>query len=178
METNTTASVERARSLSRWIERLFALLIVAAPLVLALSSAGFVFLYDDVYSTLQRHGPPPDAPPFLGIGRRLLLVGVLLLYAAPLWITATHVRRLFLSFSRDEVFTAHNVARLRAISGWLLVSVLMANVAQGLFILIATPPDPDFDLSLAPAIYAAMVYVIAYVLEEANRIADENRKFV
>jgi hypothetical protein len=178
METNTTASFQRARSLSRWIERLCTLLIVAAPLVLTLLSAGFVILYDEVFRMLQQHGLPPDAPPFLGVGRRLLLVGVLLLYAAPLWITATHGRRLFLSFSRDEVFTSHNVARLRAIGAWLLVSVLMANVAQGLFILIATPPDPDFDLSIAPAIYAAMVYVIAYVLEEANRIADENRKFV
>jgi hypothetical protein len=178
METHTTDSFQRARTLSRWIERLFALFIIAAPVGLTLVSVGFVLLYDDVYSALQRDGLPPGAPPFLSVARRLMLVGVLLLYAVPLWMTANHVRRLFLNFSRDEVFTTHNVARLRSIGAWLLVSLLMANIAQGLFILIARPPDPDFDLSLAPAICAAMVYVIAYVLEEANRIADENRKFV
>ncbi len=178
MDVNTASSFQRARSISRWLERLFKLLIVAAPLVIALLSAGFVLLYDEVFSTLAQHGLPPDAPPFLGVGRRLLLVGVLLLYTAPFWITATHLRRLFLNFSRDEVFTAGNVACLRAIGAWLLVSVLVANLAQGLFILIARPPDPDFNLSLVPAIYAAMVYVIAYVLAEANRMADENRKFV
>ena len=34
------------------------------------------------------------------------------------------------------------------------------------------------EITIMPVLHAAVIYVIAYVLEEANRLADENAKFV
>lgn len=44
--------------------------------------------------------------------------------------------------------------------------------------MISRDPREGFRPTVLPVLYAAMIYVIAYVLEEANRMADENAKFV
>jgi hypothetical protein len=100
------------------------------------------------------------------------------LYSAPLVVAAAYLRRLFESFAANEIFTLANVVRLRATGLWLLIAAVAANVSSFLFLVISGHPREGFHMTLLPLLYAAMIYVIAYVLEEANRMAEDNAKFV
>lgn len=174
----TPDSFDRARRLSRWLSGVFAVTVYVVPVLVALMGIAFVSFYDEVFAALGDNGLPATAPPYLSIPRRLLLVAAFALYCTPGLVTLVYLRGLFASFARGAVFTAGNVLRLRRIGVWLLVSVVTANLAQVLFFAISRHPEPDVDITLLPALYAAMIYVVAYVLEEANRIADDNSRFV
>lgn len=167
-----------ARSISRWLDRFFTFVIFTAPLLLAALSVAFVLLYEQVFVILKSQGLSAEMPPFLGVAQRLMVVGVVIIYCVPILIEAAYLRRLFSSFARQSVFTTENVMRLRSIGAWLIASAVMGNIAQALIFLITKHPNPDVNIVIMPVLYAAMVYVIAYVLEEATRIAHENEAMV
>jgi hypothetical protein len=178
MRVDMVPSGNRARELSRWLSRLFATCLYMGPAALAALSIAFVLLYDQVHAALVDQGLSHAAPPFLSIPQRLLLVATVAVYCTPTLITVRYLRELFASFAEGAVFTAHNVRRLRGIGNWLLISLVTANVSQAVFLVVSRHPQPDMNLTLLPALYAAMIYVVAYVLEEANRIVDDNSRFV
>jgi hypothetical protein len=176
MEPNE--SLSRALWLSRWLARAFAFVCYVAPVALLLLGTAFVTFYEVAFSDLQSHRLGTDMPPHLDVTRRWLLVATAGLYGAPLVVAAAYLRRLFESFSANAIFTTANVTRLRLIGRWLLVAAVAANVSQLLFLAILRDPREGFHLTVLPVLYAAMIYVIAYVLEEANRMADYNAKIV
>jgi hypothetical protein len=168
----------RALALSRWLARLFALICFLVPVALVVLGTTFVVMYDQVFASLQVQGLDQMAPPHLDVARRWLLVGTVGLYCAPLVVAAAYLRRLFESFASNVIFTMANVARLRAIGRWLFVAAVATNLSNFLFLAISMHPREGFHLTILPLLYAAVIYVIAHVLEEANRMADDNAKFV
>jgi hypothetical protein len=178
MKANSIHSTIRARGLSQWLSRLFATCFYLGPALFAALAIAFFLLYDEVHAALVDQGLSRNAPPFLSIPQRLLLIATLALYCAPTLVTIGYLRRLFASFAHGVVFTADNVRRLRGIGMWLLISVFTANISQALFLAVSRHPQPDFNLTVLPALYAAMIYVVAYVLEEANAVVEDNSRFV
>lgn len=168
----------RAQLLSRWLARSLGFICYAGPVALLLLGTAFVIFYDVAFAELQGQRLPSEMPPRLDVPGRWLLVAVAGLYAAPLVAAAAHLRRLFESFAANAIFTAANVTRLRTVGRWLLIAAATANVCQFLFLQILRDPREGFHLTIMPVLHAAVIYVIAYVLEEANRLADENAKFV
>lgn len=97
------------------------------------------------------------------------------------------VRRCFASFAQGRFFTAENVARLRDLALAMVASTLLKPVAGALLSLIlswqtyATGESVVIHLSsdsLLALLFAGLVAVTAWVMAEANAIADENAQFV
>ena len=177
MESNETLA--RAQCLSLWLARIFAFASFAAPVSVLVLGVAFVNFYDIAFANLQEiRGAGADMPPYLNVMSRWLLVATAGLYGAPLVVAAVYLQRLFASFAANIIFTSENVTRLRLIGRWLLVAALATNLSRYLYLEIMRDPREGFHLTILPVLYAAMIYVIAYVLEEANRLADDNAKYV
>ncbi|WP_342708183.1 DUF2975 domain-containing protein [Bradyrhizobium sp. B124] len=99
----------------------------------------------------------------------------------------SRVRRAFTSFAAGRFFTAANVAGLRDLAIAMLVSTLLKPVigallsillswqtyAQGKSVVIVLGSD-----TLLALLFAGLVAVTAWVMAEANAIADEHAQFV
>jgi hypothetical protein len=118
---------------------------------------------------------------------RLMALAVSALPVAGLIWGLSRVRRCFNSFAAGRFFTADNVAGLRDLAIAMLVSTLLKPLigallsillswqtyAQGQSIVIALGSD-----TLLALLFAGLVAVTAWVMAEANAIADEHAQFV
>ncbi|MCA6124856.1 DUF2975 domain-containing protein [Bradyrhizobium sp. WSM 1704] len=99
----------------------------------------------------------------------------------------SRVRGCFLQFAQGHFFTAGNVARLRDLAIAMLVSTLLKPVigallsillswqtyAQGKAIVVSLGSE-----TLLALLFAGLIAVTAWVMAEANAIADEQAQFV
>ena len=120
------------------------------------------------------------APASLSFGPRAGAVLAIFLGVAPSLLVLHHGRRVFANFAMGQVFAPPNIAHIRAIGLWLVVSGVAPGVEQVLFNLFAGVRPVAVDLDLRPLliVFGAAVYVAAYVMAEAQRLADDNAAIV
>jgi uncharacterized membrane protein YidH (DUF202 family) len=95
------------------------------------------------------------------------------------------LRRLFLLYARGSVFSAEALAALNHVAVALFASVVVGFAMQAPTSLALTWPHAHREISLSfgsndvfTLFMAGVVLVIARVMAEAQRMADENAKFV
>ncbi|MGS1008931.1 hypothetical protein [Achromobacter anxifer] len=194
--------LERIRALSRWMRGL----LIAAAVLLVAALIGMWFFTSEavlargIYSFLGITPAPVPADSSLaytdlgaphlqlGLGYRVLgftLFGVLAGLALR---GIAHAYAMFSDFGRDEVLTVATARRLRGIA--LLITVFSAAVpvmktvlvlaltlangpGQGPYMLI------DIDVSdILLALLGGLLFSLAWAMEEAAQVAEENRGFI
>lgn len=198
--------LERIRALSRWMRGLLmaaAVLLVAALIgmwfftseaVLARGIYSFLGITPapvaaDSSSAYLGLAGPPGAPHLqLGPGYRLLGFALFGVLAGLALRGIAHAYAMFSDFGRGEVLTVATARRLRAIA--LLITVFSAAVpvmktvlvlaltlangpGQGPYMLI------DIDVSdILLALLGGLLFSLAWAMEEAAQVAEENRGFI
>lgn len=127
----------------------------------------------------QEHGVPDALMPVqiaMGIGVMMVPVG-LMMFA--LW----NLRRLFMGFGAGQIFTLENTRSLR-IFAWSAMAVIVVQFfTDGLLSVVLTLNNPPGQRVLALSLSSeqivalfigAVFVVIARVLEEGRKLADEN----
>ena len=148
IQTNPTLSpgFDRARLLSRILVVLLTIGLVIG-VVAILGYTAYLFL-PDLQALVDKHTHHPV--PRLSGGKYLLH---LISFAAG-FLAILSARRLFASFAAGDVFSAGTIAQMRAAAMWVTIAGVL-------------PPRP-------PTLIVGMaVYVAAYVMVEARRLADD-----
>ena len=118
--------------------------------------------------------------------RLIALVCALVATGFTMW-ALWSLRRLFLLYARGSVFSAEALAALNHVAVALFAGVVVAFAMQAPISLALTWPNGaghrEISLSfgtsdVATLFMAGVVLVIARVMAEAQRVADENAKFV
>ncbi len=121
------------------------------------------------------------------VSQRLAIASIMLLPDFLGLFALYTARKLFAGYQCGEVFTALAATRLKMI-GWALV--LLAPVSQiantiGIYYItsIAQPKRVHINISLEDTnvyaiVFGLLIVVVGYVMYEAVRIADENKRFV
>lgn len=114
------------------------------------------------------------------------------IFALPRTLAMYHILRMFLCFSRGEVFAAKPIAHLRA-AGWWLVACFFASIAAISLLsawggLVTADGAPHFHfpgalIGLAVIFRTTLftgipVIIAAYVMEEARRVAADHAEIV
>lgn len=182
-------------TVSRKIRRLSAFVRVVGlfllVLVLSLYLGTWLFpdlgVWDQHWARLARVGalPVKAAASFEG-WERFLIGAVTLPYLACLTFAFRHLDRMLRGFERAEFFERATVSHLRAFAGFLLAAKLfslLANHARiALYLPMAGPGSrTSITISgdeLALLLLCAVIYLVAHLMEEGNRLAEENRGFL
>lgn len=107
----------------------------------------------------------------------------LALFVAGLW----HAQRCFAQFAKGQVFTDQATGHLRRLAGWVAASALAAMVAGAVVSVLLTLGNAPGSRHLAVGIgsdqvltlfFAGMVWLIAEVMDQGQRLARENEQFV
>lgn len=123
----------------------------------------------------------------LSTGQRLMLAAASLPYLAFLLLAIYRLDRMLAAFSRGEYFDRATVGHLRAFSGFLLIAKLLAlgamhaRSAMVMHMTDAKRHVLSINLSnddLAVLLMCGLFFVIARMMEEGQRIAQENREFI
>ena len=123
----------------------------------------------------------------LGGGQRLIAASIALPYLALLAYAIARLLGLLRAFERGEFFDAPTVRHLRAFAGTLLVARLLAiptiYVRSYAVARLLGDSDPRGVWSFLPddiavVLVCAVFWLVARVMEEGRRLADENREFV
>lgn len=119
--------------------------------------------------------------------QRLTLASASLPYLLFLVLAFYRLDRLLAAFARGEYFECKTVGHLRAFSGFLLLAKLLALAAMHLrsgmvaHMTNATTHTTSLNLSnddLAVLLMCGLFFVLAKMMEEGRRLAEENREFV
>ncbi|WP_349357570.1 DUF2975 domain-containing protein [Stappia sp.] len=163
-----------------WITLLCALALGAALLGFPLFDPdGLDLLIADAFAL------PADTvlPPAIRAG--LIAIGALPVLVAIAGLLAT--RALFLGFARGEVFTPRSGRWLKRIGLIVLLSAPLGVAVGAAASALASLPAPEgarqvvvaiSSDQIAMTIAGVLVLVLGWTLEEAARLADENRQFV
>lgn len=123
----------------------------------------------------------------LTMEQRLTLASASLPYLLFLVLAFYRLDRLLAAFARGEYFDTKTVGHLRAFSGFLLLAKLLALAAMhGRSAMVshmtnATVHTTSLNLSnddLAVLLMCGLFFVLAKMMEEGRRLAEENREFV
>jgi hypothetical protein len=170
LNPNLSPSFQRARTLSRFLVRLFTLFfwliiiyLAVAFLLLALAPPGITLDWQDAMLPLGGHAPGDRL-----MGAIWLAVGVV-----PGLFLLHHARKLFGCFSRGEVFAVASVSHIRAAGFWLVVSAL-ATLAAKMGLYTASCVQANVELDVQGLVFGVATFIAAYVMAEARRIADDN----
>ncbi len=120
------------------------------------------------------------APASLSFGPRAGALFAVFLGSAPSLLVLYQARRVFANFAKGEVFVPSTIAHIRSAGLWLMVSAFASGVEQILFNLFAgvRPLAHDLDLKPVLLVFGIAVYIAAYVMAEAQRVADDNAAIV
>jgi Protein of unknown function (DUF2975) len=173
-----------------WLVRAVALTLLASVLVLYLGTWAFpdLGLWDQHWARMARIGAlPADAARTLAGSDRFLVGAVCLPYLIALVWAFRHLGLMLRGFERGEFFERATVAHLRAFAGFLLLakglSLIANHVRVGLFAPLVGLAHGriSFNISsdeLALLLLCALIFLIAHLMEEGNRLAEENRSFL
>jgi len=119
-------------------------------------------------------------PATLSVGHRAGAIFAILLGTAPSLLTLHHAARAFVQFASGEVFVSTAIAHIRSAGLWLIIASFATAVEQVLFNLFAAVSPIAHELRLRPTLLfvGLAVYVMAYVMAEAQRIAADNASIV
>jgi len=171
-----------------WLVRGVAIALVGSVLVLYLATWAFpdLAIWDQHWAKIARIGGfPPTAARDLAGSDRFVFGAVCLPYLASLVWAFRHLGLMLRGFERGEFFERSTVAHLRAFSGFLLLAKALALLAAHARMAIYAPvpghPQVMFNISsdeLALLLLCALIFLIAHLMEEGNRLAEENRGFL
>jgi hypothetical protein len=176
----------RLQSLSRWLGWLCLVLMIALPVGAVLTWTTLWGELGHAYAVragVKDHLIPAALTPVQQVaGVVVTLVPAGLMIVGLVWL-----RRLFAAFAAGRVFSSDNTRAIRVFA-WSMIGVHVAQVfALGLSSMIITMLNPPGQRLLAfgigsdqvLAIFVGAVFVlIAHVLEEGRRIADDNAAIV
>jgi hypothetical protein len=122
---------------------------------------------------------------FAGADRVLVGAAALPYLACLVW-AFHHLARMLASFERGEFFELAAVRHLRAFAGLLLLakglSLLAVHVRVAMYVHVAAPGSRvQFSATgddLAMLLLCALIFLIAHLMEEGQRLAEENRGFL
>ena len=137
---------------------------------------------------LQSAQAQPDAIQSLAAGDRLLLALAGLPYFLALGYALYRLDHLLRNFQRGEFFDAATVGHLRAFSGYVLVAKVVALITmhiRGFMLLQMLGPQIRAHMGIrlsnddiAVLLMCALFFLVARMMEEGRRLAEENREFV
>ncbi len=170
--------------------RVVGLLLLASVLALYLGTWAFpdLELWNQHWALLARvAGLPPTAGSGLPAGQRIALGAVTLPYLACLVWAFCHLELLLRGFGRGEFFEKATVRHLRAFAGLLLLakalSLIAGHVRVAMFTAWTAPSHMRIAINmssdeLALLLLCAVIFLIAHMMEEGHRLAEENRSFL
>ncbi len=132
---------------------------------------------------LQSSVPLQDVP----MADRLLLAAAGLPYLLILGYALYRLDQLLRGFMRGEFFDIATVGHLRAFSGYLLLAKALALLTMHLraYLMLRMPGHDKLQFSIhlsnddvAVLLMCALFFVIARMMEEGRRLAEENREFL
>lgn len=172
-----------------WLVRGVAIALLASVLVLYLGSWLFpdLALWDQHWARVARVGGLPIKSLGLMDGMDRFLAGASTLpYLGCLAWAFHHLNGMLRGFERGEFFERATVRHLRAFSGLLLLakglSLGAMHVRVALYAGVA-PPGSRVALNLtsdelALLLVCAVIFLIAHLMDEGGRLAEENRGFL
>jgi hypothetical protein len=171
-----------------WLVRAVAIAFVGSVLVLYLSTWIFpdLAIWDQHWAKMMRIGGfAPTAAKDLSGSDRFFFGAVCLPYLVTLVWAFHHLGLMLRGFERGEFFERATVAHLRAFAGFLLLAKAFALIAGHVRVAMFTPlaghPKVLFSISsdeLALLLLCALIFLIAHLMEEGDRLAEENRSFL
>jgi Protein of unknown function (DUF2975) len=171
-----------------WLVRGVAITFVASVLVLYLSTWLFpdLAIWDQHWAKVLRVGGfPPTAAKDLSGSDRFFFGAVYLPYLVALVWAFHHLGLMLRGFERGEFFERVTVGHLRSFAGFLLLAKALALIAGHVRVAIFAPllghPRVMFNVSsdeLALLLLCALIFLIAHLMEEGDRLAEENRSFL
>lgn len=131
-------------------------------------------------------GLPVNAFAEMDMGARLLMCAISVPYLAALVWAFWRLNRMLVRFERGEFFDSVTVGHLRAFSGYLLLAKILSLAAMHLRVFVATRWFGVHGAGLvnlssddmAVLLMCALFFLIARAMEEARRLAEENKEFV
>ena len=176
-------TIERIHRVSRVMSALCLIGMVGLPASLGLAWA-YPELLGSAYPALESQWGPPGAVPWtsrvLGFLVTMVPTGVVIYGLLCL-------RRLFRLYEAGEIFSADAARCLKRFAVAVTLQALLRPLAGAAISVIVTfhhpPGERMLTLSLGGGEYAALLLgglllVIAWIMGESARIADENRQFV
>jgi hypothetical protein len=171
-----------------WLVRAVALVLLVTVLGLYLATWLFpdLALWDQHWGRMAQVGglPVKAAAAFTG-SERFIIGAVCLPYLACLVWAFLHLWRMLRGFERGEFFDRATIGHLRAFAALLLLakamSLVAAHVRVAMYAPIAGTANLRFSMTsdeLALLLLCALIFLIAHLMEEGGRLADENRGFL
>lgn len=169
--------------LSRTMRILCSVAILGIPLVLALAWWQLDFLLENTPELRDLPIYPETITPFVQIAGFFVSMGAagIILYGL------IRLRHLFRLFEQGTFFTLTAIAHLRAFAFSILASAIVSPIAGGLLSLLITMNNPPGKHALAismgsaelqTAFIGGVFLVIAHILCEGRRLAEENAQIV
>lgn len=174
--------LNRIRSHSRYLAHVALLMACVFPL---LAVAAAMFTLPQQLASQIGLAWPSNAQ--FGGGQRLLLVLVALLPAATGGVALLCLRRCLQQFAHGEFFSSVAIRGLRGFAGYSALSVLLGIIGASAASVILSwgfgPGQRALQLGigspqLSALFFAGTVWLIAVVMSEARRLAEENAQFV
>jgi hypothetical protein len=157
--------------------------IFAIPAVLALAW----WQFDWLVSNAPEFRHVPFNPESIGAGTRLLGFTVSMLPASFLLCGLYRLARVFRSFSEGAIFTPGTIAGIRTFALMVVLSALARPVATAMLSVVLTMNNPPGERALAitigsghlEAVFVGLVFfVIAHLMQEGQRLAEDNAQII
>ncbi|MCP4330347.1 MAG: DUF2975 domain-containing protein [Alphaproteobacteria bacterium] len=172
------------------IQRLSAVmrvLTVAALAVLPVLLAALWLFAPEIFWNTPELQMVRRSDPDLPLGLRVAAAAVTLAAAGPLLFGLDQLRRLFTLYCTGKVFVAEGARRLRAFAWAVILMAVVQPVAGAALTVLLTLDNPpgqrmlsiSFGSGEIQTLFVGLLFlVVATIMGEATRIADENAEFV
>jgi Protein of unknown function (DUF2975) len=189
MITENQSSIQR---MCRWLRVISALFIFGVLAIYLLSWLLPELSGGTHVAVMRLHlaGVSSDAMAQLSTAQRLQLSAASLPYLVVLVWAFIRLDKLLQSFARNEFFTRQAIGHLRAFSGLLLIAKVIALAVMHIRVGMVThllshanQPSQRVTLNLsnddlAVILMCGLFFLLARMMEEGRRLAEENREFV
>ena len=178
-----TPNLSRIRRVSRLMQRICTLILIAVPLILALVWSNFESLAP-LSEAFDKMPIQPDKLTWL-----TLLLGFLisLAGAAIVLYGVARLRRLFMLYGEGQVFTLETARCIRGFALAIMLYAVSSPVIGGLLSVVLTMGNPPGERALvisfssnelALLFLGGCLLVISWVMAESSRLADDNAQIV
>lgn len=183
MTAAANPNAQRIRNLSRLLAATCSLLIVALPIAVAVYS----LLADAAELAMRANLSSLAIQTPLQTWQRAACALITQVPLALLLLGLWQARKCFRLFAAGQVFTEQAVSFLRRFAGWVAASVAAAIVAEAAISVVLTLHNLPGKRHLAIGIgsdqlftlfFAGMVWLMAAVIGQGQRLAEENASFV
>ena len=175
--------LEKIRRLSTFMQAATIVGLVGLPLLLV----GLWLLSPDTYWAAPELRAVRRTNPEFPLPLRLAAAAITLAAAGPLLFGLDQLRRLFALYRTGQVFVPDGAQRLRAFAWAVILMAIVQPIAGAVLSVVLTLDNPPSERMLSISIGSGQVQtlfvgvlflVIATIMREATRIADENAQII